>query len=52
MALLGTPNGLGCGWLFAQHQAALGKKTLADVKLFKAASWSSAYSLLFRFEDA
>ncbi|KAF2794315.1 hypothetical protein K505DRAFT_361196 [Melanomma pulvis-pyrius CBS 109.77] len=33
-ALLGTPNGVGVGYMLAQHKAQLGKKTISKVDVF------------------
>jgi hypothetical protein len=56
-ALLGTPNGSGVAWLLAQHRSQLGRKSIAEVKLFYGKELRScptyrSVSLLFCIRDA
>jgi len=54
-ALLGTPNGLGVGWLLAQHKddSELGHKIVDEVTLFFSAIYAEDQpNLLFHIKDA
>jgi hypothetical protein len=52
-ALLGTPNGIGVGWLLAQHKRELGHKVVDKVVVFftNCADWETP-NLLFCLGDA
>jgi hypothetical protein len=57
LALLGTPNGNGIGWLLAQHKRELGHKVIIKVTIFyhetviQNEEWEDA-NLLFHIKDA
>jgi hypothetical protein len=46
-ALLGTPNGHGCAYFLAQHQALLGRKKITEIQV-----WMNGahYDMLYRVE--
>jgi hypothetical protein len=52
-ALLDTPNGIGVGWLFAQHKRELGHKVVEKVVVFfmNCADWETP-NMLFCLGDA
>jgi hypothetical protein len=49
LALLGTPNGRGVGWMLIQHKRQLGLKTIRAVTIFQC--FGEEFCMLFWIED-
>lgn len=49
LAILGTPNGRGVGWILIQHKLQLGPKNIKDVTIFQC--WVEEFCLCFSIVD-
>ncbi|KAL1600767.1 hypothetical protein SLS60_007155 [Paraconiothyrium brasiliense] len=49
-ALLGSPNGMGFGYLLVQHKSQLGNLFIKDVQIFHGDTWHKLPNMLFTLE--